>query len=341
MLKRIEELCAIDGVPGREEAVAEYIYRQIAPVCERCEIDPLGNVLALKKGRNTPARRILLDAHMDEVGFIVTYITEEGRLRFSPLGGIDPRVVAGKPVFVGPRRAYGIIGTKAVHMMTAEERDKAPKIDELTIDIGAASREEAEKWVSPGDPVVFDSDFVCFGDGFIKAKALDDRAGCAVLMDIILKEELPCDTWFSFTVQEEIGGSGAKAAAYTVDPAIAISVETTTAADIAGVEEDKKVCFLGRGPVISFMDRGTIYDQELYRLALDTAEKHGIPAQPKLGVFGGNNAASLHKARGGVRPMAVSMPCRYLHTPSCVLKTEDIFATRELLFRLIGELGAL
>ena len=142
-------------------------------------------------------------------------------------------------------------------------------------------------------------------------------------------------------MQEEIGGSGAKAAAYTVDPAIAISVETTTAADIAGVEEDKKVCFLGRGPVISFMDRGTIYDQELYRLALDTAEKHGIPAQPKLGVFGGNNAASLHKARGGVRPMAVSMPCRYLHTPSCVLKTEDIFATRELLFRLIGELGAL
>ena len=123
MLRRIEELGAIDGVPGREEAVAEYIYRQIAPVCERCEIDPLGNVLALKKGRNTPARRILLDAHMDEVGFIVTYITEEGRLRFSPLGGIDPRVVAGKPVFVGPRRAYGIIGTKAVHMMTAEERD--------------------------------------------------------------------------------------------------------------------------------------------------------------------------------------------------------------------------
>lgn len=341
MLKLIEELCSIGGVSGREEDVASFIYRHIAPVCERCEIDPLGNVLALKKGREEPSSRLMLDAHMDEVGFTVTYITEEGQLKFSALGGIDPRVVSGKPVFVGPQQVYGIIGTKAVHMMTSEEKDKAPKIGDLTIDIGAENRREAEEWVSPGDPVVFDSDFVLFGDGFVKAKALDDRAGCAVLMDIILKEELPYDTWFSFTVQEEIGGSGAKAAAYTIDPAVAVSVETTTAADIAGVAEDQKVCFLGKGPVISFMDKGTIYDRELYQLALHTAEKNGIPAQPKLGVFGGNNAASLHKARGGVRPMAVSMPCRYLHTPSCVLKTEDILSTRELLVCLIRELGKL
>lgn len=332
MIDLIQKLCAIDGVSGDEQQVAAAIIDEIKDFCEY-KLSPLGDVIAFKKGEKRPRNRVLFDAHMDEVGFIVTYITDEGFLRFATVGGIDSRVIQGKPVVVGPNRVYGILSSKPIHLIERDQRDDPVKPDKLLIDIGCASREEAQKLVSVGDRVAFDSPFVRFGDGFIKSKALDDRAGCAVLIRMI-QSPLEYDTYFSFTTREEVGGMGAQTAVYTVKPDIAVAVETTTAADIGGVTPEKRVCFLGKGPVVSFMDKGTIYDKRLYQLALDTAAEHGIKAQPKLGVFGGNNAGSMHQAIGGVRPVGLSMPCRYLHTPSCVLKEEDITATCQLLTRL-------
>lgn len=326
MLDRLREICTLDGTSGDESRVREYIMKNIS--AEKMIVDELGDLLVFRKGRKTPKNILMLAAHMDEVGFMVTDITDDGFLRFGAIGGIDPRVVLGRAVrFANGTR--GVVGTKAVHQQSADERKKAPEFDSMMIDIGAKSREDAEKLVSRGDCAYFDSDFFAFGDGFIKGKAIDDRAGCLIMMDMI-NSDLEYDMWFAFTVQEEVGTRGAKAASFTIAPDIAIVLETTTACDIAGVSGDKRVCSLGDGCVISYMDRSTIYDRALYQLAFDTAKELGIPAQTKTVVAGGNDSGAIHVSRGGVRTCALSVPCRYLHSPSCVIKESDYNAVKVL-----------
>ena len=334
MLSLVQKLCSLPGIPGREEAVRQCIEQLIAPHCQY-EADALGNLIAFKKGRKTPAQKRMLCAHMDEVGFVVTFVTDEGLLKFAPAGGADPRVVFSGRVLVGDG-VPGVIAAKAVHMVSAADRSKAPELDDLYIDIGVQSKEEALNRISLFAPVVFDSDFVSFGDGLIKAKALDDRVGCALLVDLICSEEpLLYDTWFAFTVQEEVGLRGAKAAAYGVNPDIAIVVEATTAADIHGVSDHRQVCELEKGPVISFMDNRTIYDKKLYDEAFAAAEANGISVQPKRAVAGGNDAGAIHISRWGVRTLSVSLPCRYLHSPVCVISEKDLEDTRQLLSVLL------
>jgi endoglucanase len=339
-IQTIRTLADIPGVSGDEGKVREAILARIRGKVEHVEIDPLGNLIVYKKGRRTPKNRILLSAHMDEVGFIITHVEESGLLRFEAVGGIDSRVVVGKAVEVGDARLYGVIGTKALHQTEEKEREEPLKLDKLTIDIGARNAAEAGALVSPGDRAVFHSEFREIGDGNILAKALDDRAGCALLVSL-LQEDLPYDCAFSFTVQEETGCTGAITAAYAVQPDIAIAVEATTASDIAGVEPGKEVCRLGGGPVVSFMDRGTVYDNRLFRLAMETAKRHGIPAQVKEGVFGGNESRSLQAAQGGARTLAVSLPCRYIHSPSNMLRIADIDHTQNLLTALLEAMGDL
>ena len=346
LLENIALLSALPGVSGDEVLVREAILGQIKHCANEITVDPLGNLIVFKKGKATPAKRLLFSAHMDEVGFIITFIEESGLLRFAPVGGIDSRVVVGRGVEVGPRRLYGVIGTKAVHHQSNREQEEPLPIDRLAIDIGAKTKAEAEALVSPGDRAVFDSRFTKLGDwsegkqGQILSKALDDRAGCAILIDM-LHQDLPWDCYFTFTVQEENGCIGAIAAGYTVAPDIAVAVETTTASDIPGVSPDKAFCRFGAGPVVSFMDRGTVYDSGLYALALETARARHIPAQSKTGVAGGNESRSLQTSRGGARTLAVSMPCRYLHAPSCTLQVSDILHTRDLLLALCDSLGQL
>lgn len=197
-----------------------------------------------------------------------------------------------------------------------------PKGDEMYIDIGAESADEAREYVSLGDTVVFDSGIRQFGDGFVQGRALDDRMGCAVMIELI-KSELEYDADFSFSVQEEIGTRGAQTAAFSVRPDYAIVLETTTAADIPGVEGEKRVCALGEGAVVGFMDRSTIYDSVLYELAFKKAEENSIKIQTKTMIAGGNDARTIHVSAGGVRTLAISLPCRYLHSPSCVIKLSD------------------
>lgn len=328
MLEIIKELSLLPGISGRENAVRDYIIEKIKDYAEY-SVDPLGNLLVFKKGKNKPSHKVMIDAHMDEVGYIVTGITSDGCLHVINAGGIDPRVVIGRAVFVGKNSIPGVFGIKPGHLVDKIEGSPVPKTDALYIDIGANNKEEASEYVSLGDSVWFDSDFIEFGDGFIKSKALDDRVGCAVMIEMI-RSELEYDMWFSFSVQEEIGTRGASTAAFTIAPDYAIAVETTTAADVAGVKDEKRVCICGNGGTVSFMDRSTLYSKELFDRAFEIAAENGIAIQAKTLVAGGNDSGAIHKSRGGVKVLTVSVPCRYLHSPCCVIKYNDALESLKL-----------
>ncbi len=327
MLETVKELSLINGTSGREYAVRDYIISKIHGKCEY-KTDALGNLIAFKKGKKEPKNKIMLDSHMDEVGIIATYVNSDGTIKFGTVGGIDTKVILGRQ-FVFENGAVGVVGVKPVHLLSADEKSKIPSADSLYIDIGASSKEEAEKRVKLGETAVFVSDFVSFGDNKIKGKALDDRVGCAILIDMI-NSDLEYDCYFSFSVQEEIGLRGATTSAFGIAPDYAIVLETTTAADLIEVPDHKKVCKLGEGATVSFMDRSTLYSKELFDTAFKIAGEKGIKIQPKTVIAGGNNAGAIHKARCGIKTITVNTPCRYLHSPSCVCDTNDIESVRAL-----------
>lgn len=336
--KLVKELSAINGASGDEAKVREKII-SLLPDDVKYSVDNLGNLIVEKKGRKTPEKKLMVAAHMDEVGFIVSHIDSDGSLCFAPVGGVLPCVVFGRQLVINGN-VYGAVAGKPLHLLEGDEKTAQPKISDLRIDIGAENAEEAEKIVSPGDFAYFTGEQADFGDGYMSGKALDDRVGCAIMLEMI-NGDLPYDVTFVFTVQEEIGTRGATTAAYSVNPDVAMVLETTTACDISGVEGEKKVCVLGNGAVVSYMDRGTVYDRELYRLGFETAKEIGVKCQTKTVVAGGNDSGAIHKAAGGVRTMAVSVPCRYLHSPNCVIKESDMLDTARLASALIEKLGAL
>ncbi len=337
-LSRIKELSLLHGVSGGEEPVRKWIEKRLPAGCE-ATTDPLGSLIVRKKGKEAPKNKSMLCAHMDEVGLIAVSVTDEGLIKFAAVGGISPSAVFGKRVRFS-NGTVGIIAAKATHMVKGSEKDAQPAIDELWIDIGASGKEEALKRVQPGDCCCFESAFFSFGEGMIKGKALDDRVGCEILLSL-LQKELPYDICCVFTVQEEIGARGAACAAYTVRPDFAVVLETTTACDLPGVEGARRICEVGKGAVVSYMDRSTIYDRELYRLAMETAAEKGIPAQTKSMVAGGNDSGAIHKAAGGIRTAAISVPTRYLHTPACVMKLSDVQAAEALAEALFERLCVL
>lgn len=321
MLDTLKTLCTLDATSGDEGAVREYIISRIDGHCE-WKTDALGNIIAFKKGAKTPARKVMLDAHTDEVGLIITAITADGFLKFIPMG-IDTAALMFRKVKIGGSIA-GVIGGKPIHLIGDADRKKCPKSDSLYIDIGATSKEEAEGLVQIGDRAVICGDYNNV-NGKIISKALDDRIGCAILLEL-LENDSEYDFYATFTVQEEIGLRGAKTATFTVNPDCAIVLEATTAADIADVADENTVCRLGKGPAVSFMDRATVYDRKFYNAALNS----GITCQPKAAVAGGNNSGAVHLSREGVRTIAISVPCRYIHTASCVADENDINRALEL-----------
>ncbi|MBR4765195.1 MAG: M42 family metallopeptidase [Clostridia bacterium] len=336
MLKEsVEKLSTLSGISGRENAVRDYIISEIKDIAEY-KVDPLGNVIVFKKGKRPPKNKVMLDAHMDEVGFIVTYVTDDGLLKFSNVGGINTKVFVGKTVKVGSDGITGVVGIVPIHLTDSDKKRDIPDKDSLYIDIGASSKEDALKHVRPGDSICFDSDYVEFGENYVKCKALDDRVGCAILLEMI-KSELEYDMYFSFSVQEEIGLRGAAVSSFEIAPDYAICVETTTASDIPGVENEKRVCLLGDGAVVSFMDRSTVYNKELFDRAFEIAKEYSVRIQTKTVVAGGNNAGAIHKSRGGVKILTVSVPCRYLHSPSCVINWNDAEESRKIIELLSSE----
>lgn len=317
MRELLKELCALNGVSGDEGAVRDFIRTQAEPYADSIRTDTLGNLIVFKKGKKATGSRLLLAAHMDEVGLIITRATEDGFLKFDFVGGVDRRVALGKPVVLGPKKIPGVIGMKAIHMLSREDMKKVPKTESLYIDIGASSREEAEEMAEPGTYGAFVCEGEPLGSDFFKAKAIDDRVGCAIMLKL-LQEELPLDVTFAFTAQEEVGTRGAFAAAFSVTPEVALVLETTTAADSPAVEEHRKVCAPGKGPVISYMDGGTIYDRGLFEDLRRLAEDNGIPWQTKEYLAGGNDARTIQRTKAGVRVAAVSAAVRYLHAPASV-----------------------
>lgn len=335
-LQLLQRLCEIQGVSGAEDAVRSLILDEIRPFADKVEATPLGNLIVQKRGRERARTQLVLDAHMDEVGLIITYICDDGLLKFSTAGGIDPRVLCGRPVTLEGGLA-GVIGAKPIHLMEKDEQEKSVPVKDLYIDIGARDGEQARKAVEPGTRATFDSIFDA-SHGKIKSRALDDRAGCAVLVDLI-KTDLAYDATFVFAVQEETGLSGSRTAAFAARPQAAIVLESTTAADIPGVPEEKQVCRVGQGPVVSFMDSHTVYDREYYKMAFAAARELGLPCQAKQAVAGGNDAGAIHASRGGVRTVALSLPCRYLHAACGLIAQSDFHAMQKLAARLAEQIA--
>jgi endoglucanase len=341
MLNHLQKLCALRGISGRESAVRVFIGAVLveAGLPYEARTDSLGNLLVTPKGAKSV--RTAFFAHMDEVGFLVRYITDEGFLKVAAVGGLEASAAMGSRLNIGSAALPGVFGAKPVHLLSSDEKSKLPSMDSLYIDIGADSREDAEKRVRLGDSVTFERRYSVTPEGCVFSPALDDRASCAALLDLLLSGELLSrggDWAAAFTVQEELGTRGAQTAAYALKPESAIVLEATTAADLPTAVEGKKVCEIGKGAVISFMDNGTVYDREMFESALKLAEKKSIPAQVKSMVAGGNDAAAIHKSRTGVRTLALSVPCRYLHSPCGVVAQSDLQAVRNLAAALADEL---
>lgn len=336
MIDLLQKLCSLPGTSGCEDAVRDFIRAQAELAADEIREDNLGNLMVFRKGTNHIHKTVMLSAHMDEVGLICKGYTEDGCIKFGFVGGIDPRVVIGRRVLFGNVR--GVIGIKAVHLTTQEERKTMPKLKDLYIDIGASDKKSAQKKVPLGTYGVFDSNCVLFGDGLLKAKAIDDRVGCAVLLTL-LQEKPAVDTWFVFSVQEEVGLRGARCAAFSLNPDICLVLEGTTAADLAEVEPEKQVCRLRHGVVIPFMDRSTIYHQKMFETLRSLAEQNAVPWQTKHRIAGGTDAGRIHLTRQGIITGGLAVPVRYIHSPSSVAAMQDVNSMLTLTRHFLEYLG--
>ncbi len=333
MKELIKKYCDISGPSGMEDAVREAIIGDIAPYNCTFETDPMGNLLVFKKGKKQRNKKVLFSAHMDEVGFMVKYIDDDGYLWFDAVGGIDRRVVSGKRIVFCESGMSGVVASKSIHIQTPEERGKCEPISEMHIDIGAGNKATAQKYVNIGDCAVFEPNFSDFGFNNIRSKALDDRFGCAVMVKMI-QSELEYDTYFAFNTCEEIGCDGAKEIAHKLRPDIVFALETTTAGDVLGVPKSKCACTVGGGAVISIMDRSTIYNRELIDTAVEIAKEKNIPWQYKNVIAGGNEAGTYQRAATGAKVLAISAPARYIHSANNVLSMADIKAVADLVTAL-------
>lgn len=287
-------------------------------------IDRMGNVVAVKAGKGPePRKRVMLSAHMDEVGFIVTSCTEDGFLRVAPIGGVDPRVVISKRVTVGDDKLPGIIGAMAIHLQTAADRQRVLGYSDIYVDIGAKKKDEAEGKAPKGTYISFDTDYVEFGEGCVSAKALDDRVGIFNLLRV-LEDDYDCDVICVFASQEETGCRGSKGASFGLDPDVGIVLEGTTCNDLGDVPETLQVCNVGDGVCVSFMDGTSIANRQLFRHTIEVAKNNGLSYQVKRSVSGGNDGGSMQRARGGMPVVVLSVPCRYIHSPSSVVKYSDV-----------------
>ena len=320
-LNLLKELCDASGVSGFEREIALIIAEKIKDSCDSLYISKVGNLVAFKKGRKKPDATIMYCAHMDEVGMMIRHINDDGTLLFEQVG-IMSYALPSKRVYIGKNRIPGVICSKPVHLL----KDGVERLSEknMYIDIGVSSKAEAEELGVYAEYAVFANDFTVFGGGkMVCSKALDDRIGCAAMVQMICGE-LEYDSHFVFTVGEEIGGGGSIEATRLVKPDIAIILESTTASDLPINSGANRVCHPGNGAVMPFMDGGTLYDRVLHTKIKKIAEKENIKTQTKSKVAGGTDAAYIQRSTDGVKVCAISLACRYIHTSSCVASVEDV-----------------
>ena len=322
MLETTLSLSSLPGVSGWEDEVRAWIYEKCRPYADAIETDAMGNLFVWKSGRKALDKPLMLCAPMDEVGLIVSGYREDGTLRFESVGEIDRRVLIGKRVELGDARLPGVIGLKAIHLTSKEERAAVPKEEELYIDIGAETEQEARERISLGTRASFLPNAAGFGKGYWMGKAIGERACCAALLEI-LKETPAVDLCCVFTVQEEVECRGAVIAARRVDPILAVSLGVVCSAEDAPS--------LGGGLVIPYMDKGVVYPAALRTAALRAAEKYGVKLQESGRILPKNAGGSIQRSGEGVNVLSVLLPVRNPHTPACILSESDA----ELLPKLI------
>ncbi len=339
-LKNLSEAIALSG---KEDAVRAIVLDAIAPHAENITIDPLGSVTAIKRGTEPNPLRVMIAAHMDEVGLMVTGFDGDGTIRFTPVGGVEDRILPGKRVLIGDSRIPGVINWTPIHK---NREQNVVKQSTLRIDIGATSKDEAAGKVKRGDTIAFVSEYAEIGDHVLRGKAFDDRVGCSHLIDLLSGDPYPVDVLAAFTVQEEIGLRGAQVAAQTLKPDVAIILEGTTANDVPQPmdEPDDQIernptCRMGGGAVISAIDRSMIVNPRLFRLVKDTAESLGIPHQIKTMPGGGTDGGIVHISNGGIPTAVISMPCRYIHSPMAYLDKRDYAAVQALVRGVLDALS--
>ncbi len=327
LLARLCQACAVSGDEGEVRAI---VLEQIRPLADKVWVDAIGNVLAIREGRGQPRLRVMLAAHMDEVGFMLTSDEGKGFYRFEVVGGVDVSHLPGKAVYIGRDHIPGVIGTKPVHLVKGDELRQRIPLESLRIDVGPSN----DKRVKIGDRATFATPFTRLGPS-LRAKALDDRLGVAALIELFRHAPANIDLLAAFTVQEEVGLRGAKVAAYALEPHLAIVLDSTPANDLPSWDAPR--CFspsdfrenaryntrLGAGPAIYVADYATLSDPRLVRLFIETAESHRLPYQIRQPGGGGTDAGAIHKQREGIPSVSVSTPTRYLHTAASLARLED------------------
>jgi len=327
----LKELSEAIGVSGNEDAVRKIIADAVRDHVDELRSDTIGNLFAVKKARGAKrAFKVMIAAHMDEVGLMIVGYDGSGGLRFQAVGGIDDRILPGKALLVGPDKIPGVIGAKPVHLLKSDEWKQVVKIDSMVIDIGASSKEEAEKLVKLGQWAAFATRYRKVGRT-VTGKAFDDRAGCAALVELLRGARFPFDLYGVFTVQEEVGLRGARVAASAVEPDCAFVLEGTVCDDLPKDKDTSPTTELGKGPAISLMDRSVFADRRLVDHLVATAEKLGIPYQFKQPGVGGTDAGAIARSKAGVPSVPVSVPCRYIHSPVSRLSLDDFDNTVKLM----------
>ncbi|MFX0086605.1 MAG: M42 family metallopeptidase [Candidatus Hodarchaeota archaeon] len=336
-----KELSEIIGISGYEKPVSDFIYDKIDGLVDKVWINPLGSLLAIKKGEESK-NKIMLDAHIDEIGFMVNHIEKSGFLRFVTIGGWDSRILLGQcvKIIVGAEKEFhGIIGSKPPHLTTEKERNTPVTINKMYIDAGFSSKEDAESYgIDVGTIGTLYDPFVEFPNNMVRGKAFDDRTGVNVLIQIINEyaDKSTQDTLlFSFSTQEEVGGRGAMTAAFSLEPTMAIAIENTTAGDVPGIDNSECPAYIGKGPAITVADRSMLASTFVNKRLIENAKHENIPFQIKKPIFGATNAGVIHKSRAGIPSSVVSVPCRYIHSPTSLLSMNDIYHTIRMISAFI------
>jgi putative aminopeptidase FrvX len=332
----LEQLCNAGGVSGDEGEIRKIIKGQLTDIADDLQVDTLGNLLVKRIGEKRNRLKVMIAAHMDEIGFMITYDDGEGIYQFGTVGGIDPRQLAGKSVLVGREKVPGVIGTKPIHLTTHEELKKTIPGKSLRIDVGPENTGK----VNVGDRAVFATKYQRIGPS-IKAKALDNRLGVATLIELVKHSPPNIDLLAAFTVQEEVGVRGAMVAAFGLDPDIAFALDSTPAYDLPMHNDEENVRYntrLGAGPAIYTADRGTLSDPRLIRHLIETAESENIPYQLRQPGGGGTDAAAIHRQKTGIPSVSVSVPGRYAHTAAGICRVSDWKNTLALMYAALSRI---
>jgi putative aminopeptidase FrvX len=338
-VKLLKQIAELPGVPGREQKVRELVIKELKSHVNAIEVDNMGNVITLIKGKSKNPKKVMIGAHMDEIGFIVTYIDDHGFLRFHTLGGFDPKTLTAQRVVVhGKKDLIGVMGSKPLHVMTPEEKNKVPQTTDYFIDLGMPKK-EVEKYISIGDAVTRDRELIEMGD-CVNCKSLDNRVSVFILIETMKQlKNPPHDVYGVFTVQEEVGIRGAQVAALKIQPDFGFGLDTTIAYDVPGAKEHEKITSLGKGTAIKIMDASIICDYRMVEYMKKTADKYKIKWQYEILTAGGTDTAAIQRhVAGGSISGAVSIPTRHIHQVIEMSHKEDIAGSIKLLKHCLEDL---